>query len=475
MKKTLALIAIFFLLSVTPARAFNLIDFLFPPVQMQPSTRDTPGPALAPEVPSNDTYSNTLKENTVDCNGAVPLSNTWDPVKKATGTTNANGEAVEEYVPYDAKDLTGELDVKNLSNNYYRNFELFFAKGGVKCTEERLRQSINDLSASGSNASNRAIPREQLLVAKSKLLSDVALSLNQKDKVDTVAQDFQITWSCSGTCQELTNTSAANCRPVYLSEVIYGLQGEDLYYSSPTSPPSKFPGSVLKAVNSHYGNNCSSDYGCYSSRSKGKSFSPLSKKDYLLFYKQISASPKGNVDNKITVINWDGYDTAAQRKINPTPTVFHRNLPNAAPAYYGNAQLLGYVSPQKQTNLPNADMCNSVETTSTVAIDQPLPALIALFVHGIFQHVPAGESYSHSENIEVTSTYENQVVSNTQIAEKAYSNMIPNASLKNENLIDQKFSSKTTANDGSPIVDPANRADKLLNKMTRMLRPASWF
>ncbi|MFA5026233.1 MAG: hypothetical protein WC503_07060, partial [Candidatus Shapirobacteria bacterium] len=462
--------------SATPTQAFNLFDFLFPPVQMQPSTRIAPGPAIAPEVPSNDTYSNTLKVDTVNCNGVKTLSNTWEPEKKDIGTTDQNGQPKQEFVPYDAKDLDGEMDVKNLSNDYYRNFQLFFAKGGIKCTEAAARKSMNDLSAAGSNASQRVPPAAEVLFRRSQFLSEVALSLNQTDKLDTVTQDYQIIWSCSGTCQEMSNESAGNCRPVYASEIIFGLQNEKIYYPSLGADPTNFPGSVLTAIKSHYSGNCSGDYGCYSERSGGKTFSPLSKSAYLLLNKQINFVPKGNADNKVTVINWGGYNTVARQRINPSPTVFHRTLPNAAAATAKETQKsLSFINPTQQEDLPNASLCDSVETNSYEAQDAPVTGIIGLFVHGIFQHVPAGESYSHSESIDVTSTYDNQVVPNAQTAEKAWSNMLPDTVLKKQGLIDQKFSSKTNANKDNPIPDPGYRANNMYIQMSRLLNPTSWF
>lgn len=484
MKKTAFLISSFlFLVSsfsflAIPTHAFNLLDFLFPPVQMKPAERDTPKESLAPEVPSNDTYSNTLKEDTINCQGTVGLSKHWDPEKKETGTTNANGQPVEEFVPYDAKDLEGEMDVKNLSNDYYRNFQSFFARGGVKCTEEKAQKYFNSLSMDGSSASVRNTPYTQVLYSRGQFLSEVALSLYEGDpKYDTVVQDYQIAWSCSGTCQELTNQKVGNCRPIFASELIYGLQNEKVYYSSPTAEASTFPGNIIGAVNSHYSNGCGNgDYGCYKDRSGGKAFSPLSKDLYKLMFKQINFVPKGNVDNEVKVIRYDGYDMAAKQKINPSPTIFHRTLPNAGAANGKEAQKsLSYVNPTEQENLPNANLCDSVKVNSETARDQPVQGLISLFVHGIFKHVPAGESHDQSETNEVTSTYDNQVVPNTQTAEQAFSNMIPDQVLKKQDLINQEFSSKTTTNQNYPIPDPGYRANLLYREMLSLLRPSNWF
>lgn len=445
---------------------------------MKTSRRDAPGPALAPEVPSNDTYSNTLKENNINCQGVVGLSKTWEPEKKATGTTNASGQPVEEFVPYDAKDLESEMDVKNLSNDYFRNFQSFFARGGIKCTEERAKRNFNSLSMDGSSASLRATPHTQVLYSRGQFLSEVALSLYEGGTPhDTVVQDYQVAWSCSGTCQELTNKSVSGCRPIYASEIIFGLQNEAIYYPSPGADPTTFPGGVLTAVRSHYGSNCAGDdYGCYKKRSGGETFSPLSRDLYQLMFKQINFVTKGNADNKITVIRYGDYDTAAQKKINPSPTIFHRTLPNAAAASANESQKsLSYVNPTQQKNLPNANLCDNVKVNSETARDLPKPALISLFALGLFKHVPAGESWHQSETNEITSTNENQVVPNTQTAEQAFANMIPGTVLKKQDLINQEFSSKTTVNKDYPIPDPGYRANLLYRQMLSLLRPSTWF
>jgi hypothetical protein len=458
---------ILFSLSATPTQAFNLIDFLFPPVQMEESTRSPPGPALAPEVPSNNTYSNTLKDNPIDCQGTTTISKTWEPVQKDTGTTDANGNPIKEYVDYDAiGPIEDQMDVKNLSNDFYRNFQLFFARGGIKCTKELARADFTNLEADGTSASLRSTPTQQILYYRSLFLLETANSLDQKNPVDTVAQDYQIAWSCSGLCQEFTKQApSSSCRPVYVSEIIFGLKDEKIYYTTPQSEPTTFPGNIIANIQNYYSNS-------YSSRSQGKSFSPLSKDIYLLMYQQLNFVPKGNANNKITVVNYNDYNQQTSQPINPVPSTFNRTLPNAAAATSKEAQALSFVNPTNQDNLDNSSLCDNVQSNSNSAIDQPPPLNILLFIKGIFQHVPAGESYTHSESIGITSTYDIQVVSNTQTAEKAYSNMIPSS--KNTNL-NQSFSSTTVINQNNPIPDPGYRADLLYRQMRSLLRPSSWF
>ena len=473
MKKTVFFVSFLFILVssfsfyVPSVNAFNFLDFLFPPVQMQPSTRSPPGPALAPEVPSDDTYSNTLKTNTTTCNDSTVISNSWEPVKKDTGTTDASGNPIIDYVDYDAIDLSSQMDIKNLSNDFYRNFQLFFARGGIKCTEAEAKLDFNNLEADGSGAALRSTPISQILYYRSQFLLEVAKSLDQTNLFDTVAQDYQIAWSCSGNCQELTNETK-DCRPVYVSEIIFGLQTEKIYYSTPNANPSTFPSEALALVKNHYATD-------YSSRSNGKAFSPLSKSIYETMYQQLNFVPKGNADSKVTVTNYDGYNTVAKTKTNPAPTTFNRTLPNAAAATSQEAQVLSYVNPTAQNNLSNASLCDSVQTNSNIATDKPAVGNILLYVKGLFQHVPAGESYSHSESLEVASTYDTQVVSNTQVAEKAYANMIPVSILDKKNLLNQAFSSKTSTNQNNPIPDPGYRADMLYREMQSLLRPSSWF
>jgi hypothetical protein len=440
---------------------------------MQPSTRSAPGPALAPEVPSNNTFSNTLEDDVVTCDGLTTISKTWAPVQQGTGITDVNGNEIFEYVDYDAVGpIEGEMDVENLSNNFYRNFQLFFARGGIKCTQSRANTDFTDLNAEGVGAALRATPYSQVLYYRSQFLFEIAQSLDQNSPIDTVAQDYQIAWSCDGTCQELTNQSASSCRPVYVSEIIFGLKDEPIYYSSPDSSPATFPGTIISNIQNYYSGNCSGAYGCYSSRSKGKSFSPLTKDLYKLMYSQLNFVPKGNANSKVTVTNYGGYNTVARTKTNPIPTTFDRNLPAAAAANSTQAQALKLVTYANQKKLPSS-LCDDPEITSDIARDQTLAAKFALFVKGMFQRVPAGQTYTQSESIEVTTTYDANIIPNVETAEMAYLNMIPSA--KNKALIEKPFSSITTANRDNPIPDPGYRADALYQQMKSLLRPASWF
>jgi len=473
LKKVSALIAIFFFFSTAPAKAFNLIDFLFPPIQMQPSTRSVPGPALAPEVPSNDTYSNTLEDNIITCEGVATISKSWEPVQQDTGTTDANGNPIFEYVDYTAQGpITGEMDVENLSNDFYRNYQTFFARGGIKCTPDRAKAAFTNFDTDGTSASLRTTPYSQLLYYRSQFLLEIAQSLDQANPIDTVVQDYQIAWSCGGTCQELTNQSTGNsCRPVYISELLFGLKDEPIYYSSPAASPVTFPSNVLSNVQSHYGGNCSGPYGCYSTRSKGKSFSPLTKDLYELMYSQLNYIPKGNVNSKVTVVNYNCTDANGNPAC-PVPTSFDRTLPAAAAA---NAnQNLGFINYAGQKTLSNPSLCDNVEKNSEIARDQPVDSSIAL-IAAFFQRVTAGNSLEKSVDIKVSSTYDAKVVDNTKVAEMAYSNMIPASTLKNNNLLDKSFSSTTTTNQNNPIPDPGYRADALYKEMQSLLRPASWF
>ena len=115
---------------------------------------------------------------------------------------------------------------------------------------------------------------------------------------------------------------------------------------------------ILTPVLSHYSGNCGT-YGCYSQRSGGKTFVPLPKEDYLLFYKQLNYVPKGNVNSRVTVTNYHGYDTTNDRPINPVDETHDRTLPNAAAAYSPQSTTLSFVNPSQQKPLDNTDICNS--------------------------------------------------------------------------------------------------------------------
>jgi len=447
---------------------------------MEESVRSAPDPALAPEVPSNNTYSNTLKNDTITCNGNSAADNSWSKEDhKITVTkvdSDGNTYTEDQYLDYDAQNLDGEIDLKNLSNEYYRNFQSFFARGSIKCTEEKAKNSFLSLEMNGTSASLRSLPTNQINYYRSLFLTEAALSLNNSDQLDTVAQDYQIVWDCQGTCVEMSQDKsqlASSCRPVFLSEIIFGLQNEALFYPNSTSEPEFFPSSLLTPVLSHYSGSCGT-YGCYSTRSKGKNFVPLAKEDYLLFYKQLNYIPKGNVNSRVTVTNYDGFDATKDLPINPVDTTSDRTLPNAAAAYSPNSGTLSFVNPTLQKPLNNTDMCQDSKVSPLTSRDKPKPKNIGTFVKGLIQHVFAGNDFSKSVPIPVTTTYDKKIVDNVKISEQAFSNMIPSETLEKKKLLEESFSSKTPANDNANVVDPGYRSNLLYQEMRSLLRPASW-
>ena len=447
------------------------MDFFFPPVKMQESSRKAPGPALAPEVPSNDSFSNTLKNPEV-CNGAATLNRTWDPIKKDTGTTNANGEAKKEYVAQDAIDLKGEMDLANLSNNGFRDFHTFLARGEIKSTQEELDKSFTDFSAAGMGSANRATPISDSNVYRSLLLKQASESLNKVDKVDTVTQDYQIAWSCGGALTELSK-KPNGCRPITLSEVFFGLQDEEIYYTSANDPPTTPPGGIISNLDKYFGDKCSSDYGCYKERFPGKKFSPLSKNTYMFILKQLNYTPKGDVNNKVTVTRYACLENG--EKACPTPTIFNHNYPNAAALLSDQAYNASkMINPANQASLPNTDLCNNTTVNDSNAIDSPPVGLIQLFVNGLFKHLEPGESYTRTETNEVKSENTESTVKNSAEAEKTFANLIPNESQQDQGLRDKAFASKTSANANYPITDTFNRGDAFYNSFAKWLRPSSW-
>lgn len=482
MKKTIfSFLISFFLLSVTPTYAFDLLNFLFPSVQMEESERRSPDPALAPEVPSNNTYSNTLKDNeTITCSGNASADNSWSKEDHKTEVTKVdskgNSYTETQYQDYTAENLDGEVDLKNLSNEYYRNFQSFFARGSIKCTEEKAKKSFLSLEMNGSSASLRSLPTNQLYYYRSLFLTEAAKSLNNVQRLDTVTQDYQIAWDCQGTCIEMSQDKSklsSDCRPVYLTEIIWGLRDEALFYTSPTADPEFFPNELLTPVLSHYSGNCG-DYGCYSDRSEGKTFVPLTKEDYLLFYKQLNYVPKGNVNTHVVVTNYRGYDIASETPINPEDRVENRTLPNAAAAYSPHSTSLSFVNPSLQKPLENTDMCENSTVSPLTSRDKPQAKNIATFVKGIIKFVTGGEDYSKNVSIPVNTTYDKKVVDTVKVSEQAFSNMIPSKTLEEKKLLEVKFSSKTPANDEPNVVDPGYRSDLLYQEMRSLLRPSSW-
>ncbi|HOY61102.1 MAG TPA: hypothetical protein PK045_01185 [Candidatus Woesebacteria bacterium] len=476
----LSFLVSFMFLFAIPSHAFDLLNFLFPPVQIEESERRAPDPALAPEVPSDNTYSNTLENETITCSGNASADNSWSKEDHKTEVTLLDSEGnpytETQYQDYNAENLDGEVDLKNLSNEYYRNFQSFFARGSIKCTEEKAKNSFLSLEMNGSSASLRSLPTNQIYYYRSLFLTEAAQSLNNSQQFDTVTQDYQIAWDCRGTCVEMSQDKSkldSACRPIYLTEIIFGLQNEALYYSSPTANPEFFPAELLTPVLSHYSGNCG-NYGCYSDRSEGKAFVPLTKEDYLLFYKQLNYVPKGNVNSRVTVTNYNGYDTASETPTNPVDEVYNRTLPNAAAAYSPHSTSLSFVNPSQQKPLENSDLCENSTVSPLTSRDSPQPNTITTFVKGLIKHVLAGFDFSKSVPIPVSTTYDKKVVDNVKISEQAFSNMIPSKSLEEKKLLEVKFSSKTPANDEPNVVDPGFRSDLLYQEMRSLLRPSSW-
>lgn len=453
----------FFFLSPSTVHAFDLLEFFFPATQMKTSTRSPPGPALAPEVVSDDTHSNTLVGDTIVTVSTSTISKSWEPPKRDTGTTDSSGNHIYEYYDYTASGtITSEMDTKNLSNNFYRDFQSFISKGSIKCSEKKAKQTQTSFDMDGSNFSSRAVPYKEIAYYRSQFLVEDVKSLDQKNPIDTVVQDYQIAWSCGGNCQELTDkSSTSSCRPVYISELLFGLQDESLYYSSKTSSPAKFPSDIISAVNSYYSSS-------YSSRSNGKNFSPLSKDIYKLMYRQLTYIPKGNVNSTVTAYNYSDYTDKKTVK-----TTVNRTLPNAASAsHVFSAEILSKVNPSKQGSLSNANLENT-SVNSQIARDQTQNDKVTLSADdNAYANVKAGESYTQNVDIQIETVQRAETIDVTKTAEQAYSNLIPFNSSKN--IRQQSFASTTSTNQNNSISDPGNRADSLYQVMRSYLRPSSW-
>lgn len=447
----------------TPSYAFNLLDFFFPPIQMKSSTRSAPGPALAPEVPSDNTYSNTLVGDTLTCESSSKIYKTWDPVQKDTGTTDANGNPIYEYVDYVASGtIKDEMEIKNLSSDYYRDLQSLIAKGSIKCTDEAIRKTQNSYNMDGTSFSSRGVPYRELAFYRSHFLVDIAKSLDQSNPVDTPVQDYQIAWSCGGKCQDLTNTSASSsCRPVYVSELLFGLQNESLYYPTKDSSPTSFPSDIISAINSYYASS-------YSSRSKGKSFAPLSRDLYKLIYKQLVFIPKGNLNSKVTTYNYSDYTSKTT-----VPSSIDRTIPNGAASAYGASQeILGKFIPSGQTKLANSSLCDDVGVNTEIARDNTLDSTFTLSASDDnFANVEAGQSYTQEAEIRVVTTQDAKVESVAQTTEQALSNLVPFK--VSQNTAKESFASTTNTNKNSAVSDPS-RPDKFYKLIRSYLRPSSW-
>lgn len=460
----------FFYFSPAPVHAFDLLEFLFPATKMQKSTRSAPKNAIAPEVVSNDTHSNTLVGDTITTVSTSEISKSWTPPQRDTGKVDSEGNHIYEYYDYTASGtITGEMDTKNLSNNYYRDFQSFISKGSLKCSTKEAKKIQTSFDMDGSNFSTRAVPYKEIAYYRSQFLVEDIKSLDQKNPIDTVVQDYQIAWSCGGTCQELTDKSkTSSCRPIYLSELLFGLQDKTLYYSSKTSSPTTFPSDIISAVNSYYSSSCSSSTSCYSSRSNGKSFSPLSKTTYEMMYKQINFIPKGNVNSTVTAYNYSDYTNNQTTK-----TTVNRTLPNAASAsHVFSEEILKKINPSNQDSLSNATLENT-SVNSDIARDQTQDDKLTLSAtDNNFANVKAGQPYTQKVNVKIETVQKKETVDVAKVSEQTFSNIIPFEAGKNTR--NQAFASTTSTNENNSISDPGYRADLLYQEMRSYLRPSSW-
>lgn len=442
-----------------PVFAISWSDF-FPPVQLKDSQRQPPGPAIAPEVVGGlDAYSNTL-DNQTNCQKTVIIKKTWEPKKEKVGT-DANGNPITQFVSQNARDLRETINVDKISNNGMRNFQSYFAKGEIKCNEESVQEHFKDMNISGSSAFTRMNSVTNLNVERSRFLHDVAESINtQKPIIDVTAQDNQIAWSCNNTCIELSK-NPKNCRPVTVSELLYGLRDQEIYYRDSTSPPTRFPNRTLDIVNKYY------------SIKYKNAFSPLPLETYRFMYDQLSA-PKGNVVNYIETTSYDGYD--GQRPINPVVTIFKRNLPNAASLTWGDT--VKQVNSVNSTPLPQSevsDYCNNYSANESLTIDRPNPGIFDIFVNGLFKVLAPGEKYEHQEGISFNIRNDKKLTTNPQGVEQAWANLIPASDLDKNNYQDESYTSTVPENEKYNIVDPLNRGNKIYEcSFNKFLRPASW-
>jgi hypothetical protein len=430
---------------------------------MKESLRQAPGPAIAPEVVSDDTHSNLLIGNTLTCVSSATISKTWEPVKKGTGTTDANGNEIFEYVDYVASGtIKDEMDVNNLSSDYYRDMQNTLAKGYIRCTETEAKKAQTSYGQDGKNMSSRVTFSNEVAYYRSQFLVDVIKSLDQKNPIDTVVQDYQIAWSCGGICQDLANKSAASsCRPVYVSELLLGLQSEPLYYSSKDSSPTTFPSDIISAVNSYYPSS-------YSSRSKGKTFSPLSKSLYTLMYQQLNFIPKGNLNSKVNVYNYTNYTSKATKKDST-----NRVIPAGAAAAYGTSEeVFKKLRFSTQTKLANSSLCDNVGTNSDSSRDNTLDNKFSLSADdNHYADVSAGQSYTQKVDIKVENIQNKNVETVAQTAETGMSNLVFDEKAKK--IREESFASTTNLNKNSAVSDPY-RPNLFYKQLQKSLRFSNW-
>ena len=460
------ILGICFLEFSPPVFAFSWQDY-FPPIKLEESKRQPPDTAIAPEVVGGlNAYSNLLGHQ-VKCIKKVKLVRFWEPKTANTDTTDSSGNPIKEFVAQDARDLEDQDELQNLSNNGLRNFQSLFAKGEVKSNIESTQDSFKDMNISGMGAFTRMNSINNLDVERSRYLMDVVESLNTTDPEDVVAQDVQIAWDCNGTVTELSQ-KPKKCRPITVSELLYGLRDLPLYFTDDYAlPPTTFPQDTIDFISGYYPNGYQQRF--------NSTFTQLPLETYLSMYYQLNA-PKGNVDNKIKITNFDCYVNG--KPDCPVVTGVQRNLPAAVALAAPQSKTFNQVASINAPPLPNSsdeEYCTDFAENDIVGIDKPPVSTIMLWVHGLFKHLAPGESYRHEEGIELVVRNDVGLARGSRDVEKSLLQLIPAENITKNDYLNKTFTSATSSNAKYGIIDPCNRCDKIYNgSYINFLRPASW-
>lgn len=490
MKKKFLILSLIFLLSPSPVSALSWSD-IFPAINVKKSSRDVPGTAKSQEVKTEDTFSNTLQNNRLECRWRTWFGRTWLPDYQTqdnwvrVGTT-PEGDAIMENqpvtvnVPYPAKDITKTDNYDKMANNFTRVYQTVTAYGAVKCQYDP--KDFRSMSFDGKNSILKGQDSLSLYRLRSDLLVNAVLSLDQDDPKDVADQDIHELWVCPGGCKELSSKDTADCRPVKISEIVYaaikqggifypnryntdtGTTGvtEKIYYAPDAREGADFPGDITSIVQKYYeGKGKNTYYDKFK-----KDFSLQNKEFYRNFYEQLNAFPKGNINTKVTNVGYKDINYTS-----PAPTPYDRTIPAGVAAASLQGTSLDKFMPANHKDLPNTDPCDGPVTGSQGVIDRPTPLNIYRFVLGIFatvyENIVSREVYN-----DVGVTFPATTVENTKKFEDLSAYLVPKTIQEKNKFVSQPFGSRVA--DGYPVDLGTRGANFYTEGANVMLLPKSW-
>ena len=216
---------------ITPvyASTFDVI----PPVKA-PFSKRQPAPAGDLKSTFPGFSPNNIDEDiTVSCTRTYSISQTFDPKKVTTTTTDANGNPItsESYQPYDVTEVQNAANLPRPESNPHKRQLSFYqtniydvcASGEV--AQDKLRSyKLGD----GANLSARTNRDKTQDCLKGQRLAKAALALSTNYALpNNSTNDQPIAYDQGGSCTSRKSTGT----PIFLSQVAYSLRNEKIFYS----------------------------------------------------------------------------------------------------------------------------------------------------------------------------------------------------------------------------------------------------